>query len=321
MAKTNKEFRSDLAKEMRDKRKERDAQLEQIEKSQFSEWLKENMRKEIKENFEREIDEMKNRPWYEEARKTHLDEIKSKSNVKKAKAEKERLQKESEDQTEWTKEKSVKIPQKLSDYRKAWKEKLKTLDDDVKERIIKAVDKIPVKVETDNDWSRLIEFELGGKTWRILDPRLKIYTDKYKSIDQGYDLITGAYIDCYYVKLPWMTTSWDGEMLDNNLDKYVKEKEKEWLNIATLEDMQELLRELWEEADLDNESSLKYWWSDARSNQIAMLMYLTGMDWDYWLEEEYEHNFHFLVCSRDSRYILIAEYENDAANLCMMSCE
>ena len=110
------------------------------------------------------------------------------------------------------------------------------------------------------------------------------------------------------------------EMLDNNLDKYVKEKEKEWLNIATLEDMQELLRELWEEADLDNESSLEYWWCDARSNQIAMLMYLTGMDWDYWLEE-YEHKFHFLVCSRDSRYILIGETENDAANLCMMSCE
>ena len=97
MVKTNKEFRSDLAKQMRDKRKERDAQLEQIEKSSFSEWLKEQMRKEIKENFDREINEMKNRSWYEESRKTHLNEVKSKSNVKKAKAEKQRLQEEYEE--------------------------------------------------------------------------------------------------------------------------------------------------------------------------------------------------------------------------------
>jgi hypothetical protein len=36
MAKTNKEFRSDLAKEMRNKRKEKNIQLEQVESSKFS---------------------------------------------------------------------------------------------------------------------------------------------------------------------------------------------------------------------------------------------------------------------------------------------
>lgn len=87
MAKTNKEVCSDLAKEMRDKRKEKNTQLEQVEKSNFSEWLKDSMRKEIKENFEKDIDAIKSRPWYEEAKKTHLEEIKAKIRLKKAKKE------------------------------------------------------------------------------------------------------------------------------------------------------------------------------------------------------------------------------------------
>lgn len=75
---TNKEFRSDLAKEMRTKYNERNEELESIEKSPYSEWLKEQMRKEIMDNFYEEMDKMKTRPWYEEARKTHLQEIKAK---------------------------------------------------------------------------------------------------------------------------------------------------------------------------------------------------------------------------------------------------
>ncbi len=93
MAKTNKEFRSDLAKEMRNKRKEKNIQLEQVESSKFSQWLKEQMSKEIKENFEKKIDEIKSRPWYEEARKTHLEEINAKSRLTKAKKELEDAEK------------------------------------------------------------------------------------------------------------------------------------------------------------------------------------------------------------------------------------
>lgn len=59
---TNKKFRDDLAKEMRDKYNERNEKLEQAEKSSFSSGLKEQMKKEIMDNFTKEMDEMKSRP-------------------------------------------------------------------------------------------------------------------------------------------------------------------------------------------------------------------------------------------------------------------
>lgn len=97
MAKTNREFRSDIAREMLDKRKERDEQLRQIDKLPIPKELKEMNRKAIMDNFYAEIDEIKKRPWYEEARKTHLEEIKAKIWINKLKKEKENLQKEYEE--------------------------------------------------------------------------------------------------------------------------------------------------------------------------------------------------------------------------------
>jgi len=97
MTKTNREFRSDLAKEMRDKRKERDEQLKQIDKLPLSEPVKESAKKDIMEAFYKQMEEFKNRPWYEEARKTHFEETKAKAWVNKLKKEKEKLQKEYEE--------------------------------------------------------------------------------------------------------------------------------------------------------------------------------------------------------------------------------
>ena len=62
MAKTNREFRSDIAREMLDKRKERDEQLRQIDKLPIPKELKEMNRKAIMDNFYAEIDEIKKRP-------------------------------------------------------------------------------------------------------------------------------------------------------------------------------------------------------------------------------------------------------------------
>lgn len=97
MTKTNREFRSDLAKEMRDKRKERDEQLRQIDKLPLSEPVKESAKKDIMEAFYKQMEEFKSRPWYEEARKTHSEEINAKVWVNKLKKEKEKLQKEYEE--------------------------------------------------------------------------------------------------------------------------------------------------------------------------------------------------------------------------------
>ena len=100
MAKSNEKFRSNLVKEMRDKYNERNKKLEQVEGSSFSDGLKEQMKKEIMDNFNQEMEEMKTRPWYEEARKTHLEEVKAKIKLTKSKKEKKRLQKGYEDMKE-----------------------------------------------------------------------------------------------------------------------------------------------------------------------------------------------------------------------------
>ncbi len=112
---TNKEFRSGLARETRDKYNERNRLLEQAEKSSFSEWLKDQMKKEIMENFYKEMDEMKSKPWYEEARKTHLEEIKTRIWLNEAKKEKERLQKEYE-------KKLAEMDSNIADKNKSYKE-------------------------------------------------------------------------------------------------------------------------------------------------------------------------------------------------------
>ena len=166
---TNKKFRDDLAKEMRDKYNERNEKLEQAENLSFSDGLKEQMKKEIMENFDQEMEEMKSRPGYEKARKTHLEEIKARIKLAKSKQEKERLQKEyeeklakaDEDIAESTKgyedaqiahrgkieqkitenKEDLEIPKKLADFRKKWEKNI-DLDEDIKEKIIGAVNKI-----------------------------------------------------------------------------------------------------------------------------------------------------------------------------------
>ena len=75
MTKTNKEIRSDFAKEMCDRRKEKNEQLQLVDTLPISEDLKEQKRKEIMDNFENEIKKIKNNPEYEDARKIHSVEL------------------------------------------------------------------------------------------------------------------------------------------------------------------------------------------------------------------------------------------------------
>ena len=141
---TNQEFRSNIAKEMRDKYDERNKRLEQAEKSFFTDGLKEQMKTEIMDNFNQGMNEMKSRPWYEEAKKTHLEEIKAKIKLAKSKKEYEDSLKAYEDAQiahRWEVEQKItknfenkeksEIPQKLKDSRKKWEENI-NLDQDRK---------------------------------------------------------------------------------------------------------------------------------------------------------------------------------------------
>lgn len=339
---TNKNFRDDLAKEMRDKYNERNEKLEQAEKSSFSSGLKEQMKKEIMDNFTKEMDEMKTKPWYEEARKTHLQEIKARIKLAKSKKEKENLQKEYEEKMAKADENIVEstkayeeaqiahrgkveemsenggeleegeIPQELKDFREAWKERIIGIDNKSKEKIIKAAEKIPVKVETESDGSRLIEFKLWWKRWKILDPKLNSHSDDEYKYSLNRDSI--KHIDDT-VKLWWMR--WDDveEWNNEKLKEYVKEKQWEWLHIAKIEEMRDFLAELWEKADLDG-----------LDDQIAMLMYLTGMDWRYWLsmwddkKSWSQVSRSELYCDDFDRYFHYGYRVNYDASLCMIAC-
>lgn len=333
MAKTNKELRSDFAKQMLDKRRERNEQINQINKLPISDELKEQNRKAIMENFEKQVDEMKNDHWYMESKKTYVEEKEAKNRVAKSKKAKEALIKEyeeklakadaditeSEKQYEeaqllhrWKVEKesgleNPEIPDDLKNYRKAWENAMFSISEENKEKIIKTVDKISVKIDEDLDGSRLVEFKLGDKMYKILDPKLENHTDGEYRHRVSYNSITEVNRDA--VKFNWMR--WDNvdDWENQKLKEYVKEKQGEWLHIPEIWEMWDLLEELWKKAGLDS-----------RGDQIAMLMYLSGMDWTYWLGNAFGGARGYIDChvAGGSRDIADTRYDH-SASLCMIS--
>jgi len=154
----------------------------------------------------------------------------------------------------------------LDSYRKV-REKWMNIDSEIKEKIVKASDKIVVRMSIESDWSRMIEMKIWWKSYKILDVDIKTHSDiKYMDV-YGYEW---GYRN--EVKLWWMR--WNDLYWWKNyaLKEYVKKRQYEWLHIPKIEEMRELLVALWKEADISEER-----------DQIAMLMYLTGMYGCYWL--------------------------------------
>ena len=210
-------------------------------------------------------------------------------------------------------QKELENPQELKDFREAWKEKIRNIAYYDVEKIIKAAENIPVKVEKDSDGSRLIEFKLWNKKYKILDSNLESHTDDYYRYKPYYDSITHIHD---YVRVGWMwwddVDRWENE----ELKKYVKEKQRKRLHIPKIEEMKSILQELWKKAGLS-----------AENHQIAMLMYLTWMDWEYWLSMwDYESSgsqgsrSHFYCCDGDRRFTYDFDEYNTGANLCMIDC-
>ena len=205
------------------------------------------------------------------------------------------------------------IPQVLKDFREAWEERINNISDENREKIIKAAETIPVKVETDSDGSRLVEFKLWNKTYKILDPRLENHTDDEYRYTVDYDSIT--HINRDYVKLWWM--KWDMVNFWGNrkLKEFVMDLPN-WLHIPKIEEMKTLLRELGEKADLYS-----------KEYQIAMLMYLTWMDGWYWLSM-WDHKASGsqasrcrLICDDKRRWFNDNRYDNNGASLCLIACK
>lgn len=341
---TNKEFRSDLAKEMRDKYKKRNEQLEQIDKLPITKETKESARKDIMDNFNQEMEEMKTRPGYAEARQTHLAEIQAKIKLAKSKKEKERLQKEYEEKlakadediakskkgyedaqiahNRWKIEQktaenkenieNIEIPQKLKDFREKWKKNI-NLDEDIKKKIIDAVNTIQKWAREEPDWSIWVKFELWWEAYKTLDVNVAKHSDKKYLTSYKYN-----WQEKNEVKLWWMRWDDTSQRKNRTLADYVdSEKNKRGIEIKTVEIQKDLISKLWDEAGLTD-----------MGDKIAMWMYLTWNYWYYWWTMWNHEKSNpaggsrsRLCCLDFGRYFFCRDDDGNHASLCMIACE
>ncbi len=102
---------------------------------------------------------------------------------------------------------------------------------------------------------------------------------------------------------------WDNvdEWENQKLKEYVKRKQSEWLHLATEKEMKTLFQELWKYLNLRDEA-----------DKIAAFMYLTGMDWWYFLSKK--DGWSYICCAVGRRRIFDCN-ENSSGKICMMACE
>ena len=168
----------------------------------------------------------------------------------------------------------------LNQYRENWKKNIRNFSDEehkneIKEKIIEATKNIEIKVTIDNNWSRYIGLKLWKLEYILFDPNLKNYIDdeykyenyKYRNRNNELDEKEKGYVSAY-----WMWWDDTNQRKNQKLKKYINEKQWEWLHIAKIEEIKNILKELWKLANIDDEH-----------DQIAMFMYLTGINWYYWL--------------------------------------
>lgn len=154
-------------------------------------------------------------------------------------------------------------PLELEEWRKL--REIMTTNNETKQKIINAVNKISsnqFNVSIQKDWSRQIEFKLWEKKYKLLDINVWAHTeDKYKDAFEPPK---------YWMKKDALLWWMDWDNVDNwkneKLKGYVKKKQSEWLDIPKIEEVKDMLKALWKEAGISKES-----------DQISMLMYLTGM--------------------------------------------
>lgn len=204
------------------------------------------------------------------------------------------------------------IPEDLKYFRSKWRERIENVTSESKEKIMRAVEKIQVKLYDFDGWM-LREFKLWDKRYKILDVNFYRHSDPYTTWWEGYENICSYVYGVHISWMMWDDVDWWG---NQELKEYVKMLQWEWLHIPSIEEMKKLLWDLWKEAGLYEES-----------DQIAMLMYLTGMDADYWLTMgDYEssgsqNSRSLLLCGTHLRTFSHRNGFNPYAGLCMMSVE
>ena len=214
------------------------------------------------------------------------------------------------------------IPVGLQYYRMGWKEKIKScgstplkkkdLDNDVKEKIVNSVSKIPVVISENPNNYRVIELMIWDDTYKILDPSFSWdFMDDNYSETYSYSIYSNFYKDWYHFLNKWVWWN-DIEQWENKkLKEFVKDREKEWFHIPSKEEIKDLLHKLWDIAGLDNEE-----------DEMAMLMYLTWMKWKYrlsmWNNSKNEEVHDQLSCFDEGRSFKSRPKNSWVGNLLMI---
>lgn len=171
--KTHKEFRSDLARKMRDKINERDKQLRQIDWLSVSGEVKEQKVKEIMEIFNKEIEEMKKDPQYDEALRATRNARMMKWKVRKSESKVSTIQEELE--TSQSEEKFRDLKEELENE----KENLKELREWYLDAQLNLWEDPGVLVEwgsiNDKNWKETGRYEIRKATIDWVDFKYKIY--------------------------------------------------------------------------------------------------------------------------------------------------
>lgn len=165
---------------------------------------------------------------------------------------------------------------KLRKQREKRKKQMNFMDDEIKKKIIKTSEKIPMDIKK-MDWNTVFEISLWWKKYSIMNVNLNRHAG-------------------WYVEERWISHKRHGEIvfheINNNpneknlkFDKYLKSQEEIWFFMPSEDSVRDILWELWKQAGLDNEK-----------NEIAMLMYLIGIEWNYWLTSNAESWVSLLSC-------------------------
>ncbi len=182
------------------------------------------------------------------------------------------------------------LSRQISDYRESWKRNIIDITHENKEKIIKAIEEIPHTVEVDEEWSVTTTITVWNKTYKILNVNLKNHSDE-KYLSTGAPSFTK--FNRYSVSEAGMLWNDPNEWKNKKLAEYIKTQNEQWFYMPNLSEIKMLLRDLGETQNLSNEE-----------DQVALLMYLTWMEWDYWLAEWY-NDYHYtwsrswLACYND----------------------
>jgi hypothetical protein len=235
------------------------------------------------ETFYKKIDELKKRPWYDEARKTHLNEIKSKNRLERIKKEKEKLQKEYE-------EKIGKLDQDFADETKRYEDA--QITHRWKIELENTEESDPIDVNDEEIKKQKLE-ELFWNKDAILDDLIQ----NHVKIEENYEYLSWYEWKKISIKLPavwnfeWFEFNcfaWDESLRRNEFEHFFyKDKSYSMHEICELlRAINRYMKELWVETDWDmnyfNDLKHMWWWRIERgwNNCIAWkyLREITGLN-------------------------------------------